>query len=399
MNILDKDTLHACTSCQVCAAVCPKQAIKIDANKDGFYRPLVDAERCVDCGLCRRVCYKYADLPAYDAADASHYAARALDTQVVKETTSGGIADLLCEQLIADGYTCVGVEYDYERNIAVGSVATDREASLKFRGSKYIQSYSHPAFRQLLEADRRGKYAVFGTPCQIYGLDRFLTQCRRRNEFVLVDIYCHGCPSLNIWNKYVADIKRKSGYARFDHLNFRSKVRGWGNFYVVVVVGDRRVYVSPRIGDGFYTMFFSDAVLNDACYDCQARSTLQYCDIRLGDFWGKCYDMDNHGVSVVSVASEKGAALFEAIRPHIWSKEHAPSDFLPYQSYGKKYKLDAALRHHLLMLAADKEMPLSDVVAAYWQAMPLKRRLKQWAKNIILLMPVSIISLAKRMYH
>ena len=59
MNILDKAALHECTSCQLCATMCARGAIKIGLNKAGFYRPVVDADLCTDCGLCTKVCYKF----------------------------------------------------------------------------------------------------------------------------------------------------------------------------------------------------------------------------------------------------------------------------------------------------------------------------------------------------
>lgn len=40
MNITDDSALRACTSCQMCAAVCNHNAIEIHLNRDGFYRPL-----------------------------------------------------------------------------------------------------------------------------------------------------------------------------------------------------------------------------------------------------------------------------------------------------------------------------------------------------------------------
>lgn len=52
MHILNSSAQRNCTSCQVCAAVCPKEAITIDLNPDGFYRPLVNESKCIDCGLC-----------------------------------------------------------------------------------------------------------------------------------------------------------------------------------------------------------------------------------------------------------------------------------------------------------------------------------------------------------
>ncbi|MDQ9828112.1 Coenzyme F420 hydrogenase/dehydrogenase, beta subunit C-terminal domain, partial [Acinetobacter baumannii] len=62
--------------------------------------------------------------------------------------------------------------------------------------------------------DKNGKYAIFGTPCQIFGLDKYLKCRKRREQFVLIDIYCHGCPSMNVWSKYVKKIQQQSGFKK-----------------------------------------------------------------------------------------------------------------------------------------------------------------------------------------
>ena len=51
MNINDKSAKRTCTSCQICAAVCPKNAIKVVLDDNGFYRPTIDNVRCVDCSI------------------------------------------------------------------------------------------------------------------------------------------------------------------------------------------------------------------------------------------------------------------------------------------------------------------------------------------------------------
>ena len=58
-NVTDCKTGRACTGCSMCAAVCPKKAISINLNQDGFYLPILDADKCVNCGLCQKVCYKF----------------------------------------------------------------------------------------------------------------------------------------------------------------------------------------------------------------------------------------------------------------------------------------------------------------------------------------------------
>ena len=45
-----------CCCCSACYAACPKNAISMVADKDGFEYPQVDAEKCIRCYLCLRVC-------------------------------------------------------------------------------------------------------------------------------------------------------------------------------------------------------------------------------------------------------------------------------------------------------------------------------------------------------
>ncbi|MDE6483957.1 MAG: Coenzyme F420 hydrogenase/dehydrogenase, beta subunit C-terminal domain [Duncaniella sp.] len=402
MNIDDRSQIRKCTSCQMCGAVCPTGAISIELNPDGFYRPKVDTDKCIDCGMCVRSCYKFDhDIRMADGFEGkSLYSAWARNPQVVESTTSGGVADLMARKLIERGYTCVGVVYDTESNRAVGKEASTAEDVAGFRGSKYIQSYSVEAFRSLVKNCRKEKYAVFGLPCQIYAVDRFLRAKGCREDHVLIDLYCHGCPSLNLWTKYVDEVVEKTGATKVLSVNFRSKIRGWGNFYVVVVVVVDGIptpvtVVSPRVNDPFYTMFFSDRVLNDSCPDCKLRSTLEYTDIRLGDFWGDKF-VDNHkGVSGVTVCGGSGMEVFDSISAEIECERQEFGSFIKYQSYGKDYRCDMSRRDDLLAMLADKDVSLKEVVAAYKRSLPLKARLILRAKNMIKLLPQGVISSVK----
>lgn len=44
--------LDECTGCASCASICPKQAIKMVADKHGFFHPEINQDQCVGCGLC-----------------------------------------------------------------------------------------------------------------------------------------------------------------------------------------------------------------------------------------------------------------------------------------------------------------------------------------------------------
>ena len=45
-----------CCGCTACCAVCPKEAISMKMDAEGFEYPLVDAIKCVRCHLCLKVC-------------------------------------------------------------------------------------------------------------------------------------------------------------------------------------------------------------------------------------------------------------------------------------------------------------------------------------------------------
>lgn len=399
MNIANKTVLHECTSCQMCAAVCPKDAISIHLNEDGFYRPSVDENRCVDCNLCVKVCYKYDDhLNLSSAADLNKtrlYAAWAKSDTLVKHTTSGGIGDLLARELINEDYKIVGVVYSDDKVRAEHRIAQTLEETVPFRGSKYIQSYTMDALKEVVSHVKTDKYAVFGTPCQIYALARWAERRNFRDHLFFVDLYCHGCPSLHVWTKYQQHIKEKLGLTHFDKVEFRSKIKGWGNFYVVVV-DDHPVFVSSPKDDGFYELFFSDQVLNDACKDCQLRSTLAYTDIRLGDFWGKKY-LDNHrGVSAVSLVTDQAKTVFSRIEKDIDSQASDYADFLPYQSWGKSYQSRLDARKAILSSLAKPNDTIFDAVRAFRKHQSIKGQAMRMLKNVLYYCPQEVTTILKK---
>ena len=402
MNILDKSAKRECTSCQLCATMCARDAIKIILNDDGFYRPVVDADKCTDCGLCAKICYRFEEelkiTTPEQLANTQLYSAWSNNDELVRNTTSGGIGDLLAHELLSQGYKVVGCVYNDEKVRAEHRIATTEEKLIPFRGSKYIQSYNFDAFKEVVKNCKKEKYAVFGTPCQIYALSRIAEIKKVRDQFVFVDLYCHGCPSLHVWTKYHDYIKKTKKLDHFDHVEFRSKVAGWGTFYVVAVVVDGKlVFKSKKNLSGFYELFFCDQVLNDACAGCLLRGTLAYTDIRIGDFWGKKYLKNTRGVSGVSVVTDRGIKLFNKVMKNdITATLCDYKDFLPYQSYGKFYHPRPAARLAILKSLKDNNKDVWDAVRVLHATQPFKARLTRYAKNILALFPITVTNAIKK---
>ena len=403
MNVLETPIINNCTSCGVCATVCSKNAISIRLDREGFYRPFIDRSLCNDCGLCTTVCYKYDNqinkTLNEDLKDKPLYSAWSNDDELVKQTTSGGIGDLLAHELKLEGYKVVGVIYNEEKTRAEHYIAENEDDIVSFRGSKYIQSYTYDAFKKVVANCRNEKYAVFGTPCQIYALNKLATKRKVRDHFFFVDLYCHGCPSLYSWIKYQSDIKKRINVDKFDSIAFRSKAKGWGSLYIVEAKSKgETVYVGNKANDKFYELFFSEQILNKACYDCQLRSTLEYCDVRMGDFWGHKFLGNQRGVSAISTTTEKGREVFEKLGS-ISCARCSYDEFLPYQSWNLTYKVDEEKRKAILKSLSEDSEGIDTAITLLRYHQGLTTKAKRYIKTVLALFPLGLTNGIKRIVY
>ena len=403
MNIQDKNIFRSCTSCGVCATVCSKRAITMQLGSDGFYRPHIDESLCNDCGLCISICYKFdRNVQMTLSANLTQkplYSAWSNDDELVKSTTSGGIGDLLARQLLKDGYNIVGVAYNEDKTRAEHRIAKKEKDIYCFRGSKYIQSYTYEAFKEVVSNCRKEKYAVFGTPCQIYALSKLATQRKVRENFFFIDLYCHGCPSIHAWTKYQNSIKKKEGIKRFNYVNYRSKAKGGGMFKIEARDENGNAFLSSPKDDFFYELFFSDIILNDACDDCLLRSTLEYTDIRLGDFWGHKFLDNQRGVSAVSLCTEKGMFLFDQLKSDITCSRCSYDDFLPYQSWNRTYDVNSDVRKELLSSLSKPQNELSETIKILRHHQGMTATIKRYIKSVFALLPLGFTNSIKKIVY
>lgn len=393
-----EDEINYCTSCQLCSAVCPVNAIEIKLDTEGFYKPIVNEEKCIDCGKCVSVCNKYDNSIVMSDEHKKVCAAKSKDKNILLNSTSGGIGTHLAEQLIKEGYKIIGVTYNYKSDTAENIIIEKAEDLYKIQGSKYIQSHSEKIYKEIFKNLKDEKYAVFGLPCQIYGIDRYLKKINKREDFILVDLFCHGCPSLNLWTKYLNFTKQKYNLSEIEKIEFRSKKKGWHEFIISILDKKGQKFISKNEQDGFFRLFFSNKILNKSCYECKLRSTLNYSDIRLGDYWGAEYDLDTEGVSAVVLVTEKGKEIFEKLKNEIKIKESNLNDVIKAQSYEKNYKLNEKERENILKNLNDNKS-FEIFLKEYEKTLSKKEKIKYILKNIFYLLPQRMRFKIKKYYH
>ena len=319
MNI---SKIHNCYGCGVCATVCNQNIINISLNHDGFYEPhITDHTKCTDCGLCMNVCaYNHDELSAKNIPLKS-YAAWSKEPAVRKKCSSGGVGFEIGRYLIGQGYKVCGVRYNIETKRAEHYIANTIEELIPSIGSKYIQSYTVDGFKAI---NRNEKYLVTGTPCQIDSFRRYIRRFKKEDNFILMDFFCHGVPSMLVWDKYVKWAESKVG--KLTYVSWRNKFTGWHDSWAMSIDGgqtaepvnwhesyneliqERQGYLNSRLsqGDMFYRLFLSDTCLGKACYEkCKYKYDKSAADIRIGDLWGKTYEKEEKGVSGVIVFTKK----------------------------------------------------------------------------------------------
>ena len=321
---------HDCYGCGACAVACGKKIIKMALNKSGFLEPqIIYIEKCTDCGLCSSVCSIKYNAIAQKRDVRGTYAAWSNDKLVQLSSSSGGTSFELGRYCISQGYKVCGVRYNVEKGQAEHYISETIEELAESVGSKYIQSFTEDCFQVF---NRKEKYLVFGSPCQIDSLRRYIQKFHMEEKFILVDFFCHGIPSKHLWNKYLEEKQRK--YGKIEYASWRNKIKGfykfkpadnadvltnrerikWHDGYNLFVKGERGEENSGFINkNSFLRMFLGDYCLNKACFDdCKYKQTSSSADIRIGDFWGSLYQNNHDGVSSVIAFTEKGEMLLNS---------------------------------------------------------------------------------------
>lgn len=312
IKITDKSQ---CCGCTACASICPNDAILMKPDALGFLYPVVDSDKCTDCGLCEKVCAFHAN---YDTSNnlpvPEVYAARHKNMQEVETSRSGAAFIAISDWILNQDGVVYGVGYtDHFR--VVHKRATTREERNEFKGSKYVQSDLGDIFRQVKQDLKDGRIVLFsGTPCQTAGLKSFISKTLQNNLF-LVDIVCHGVPSPYIWRDYIEYLEKKYG-DRIVKVNFRDKEEfGWS----AQIESYDFMNIGRRYSTIFTSMFYHYVMFRSSCAICPFTNTSRPSDMTIADYWGwnradKEINLDNKGVSLILINTLKGKLMFDSVR-------------------------------------------------------------------------------------
>lgn len=325
-----------CTGCMACLQKCPKDAIH-KREDSGFYYPVIDEYKCVNCGICLKTCpvlnEKCVIGNRHMTTDVC-YAIWHKDASIRYNSSSGGFFSALAEYIIKNNGLVFGAAWDSRLVLRHISVSTIHDIEL-LRRSKYVQSDVGSTYIEVKSALENKRLVLYcGTPCQIAGLKAYLNY-KEYDNLLLVDVLCQGVPSPVLFEKYIRDIEDKSNLKIKDVI-FRSKEQGWRcGLLLLVVLEDGTILKRKYANNEFYHSFIKEYHMRPACYKCRFKQDDlgYYGDLTIADFWRigisiPFSDNDWHkGVSAVLVNTQSGASIIEKILGAINIRKRSYKEF------------------------------------------------------------------------
>lgn len=314
---------NECCGCTACMNICPQKAIRMEKDEEGFLYPVVDQEKCIECGLCKKVC---AFQKGYNVEGSLKkvevYATKNKSDEIRMHSSSGGMFYTISKYVLSKGGLVYGVIFD--NNFHAVHIRTDSiDGIKKMMGSKYSQSELGNIYNDVKKDLKDGKLVLFtGTPCQVGGLNKFL-QNIDKTKLILVDIVCHGTPSPKLFQDYISFIE-KTKKKKVKEYYHRSKKLGWEHNEEVIYDDGKDDYTS-RLSQTWKRIFYTDLCLRPSCYSCKYTNITRPGDITIADFWGlEQFDnefVDKKGVSLTLINTTKGQNIFNEISNDLISRK------------------------------------------------------------------------------
>ena len=150
-----------CSGCGACAQICSKHAIDMVEDNEGFLFPILNQEKCVQCGLCDKICPEVNSHQSNVGEYKQCFAATNKDNDYSRMSATIGACTMMAEYVLSIGGYVFGVILDEDEWKAKHRCIDNYSLLQEARNSKYIQSDTGSTYslaKQLLNKDKTVLY-------------------------------------------------------------------------------------------------------------------------------------------------------------------------------------------------------------------------------------------------
>ena len=322
------DRLH-CTGCAACSSVCPKKAITMEADAEGFLMPHINVELCVECGLCQKSCPVLTYKAEVNVPPIAVYAGYIHDIALRRHSSSGGAFPAFANYYysLANGVV-VAAAFDGHLNLK-HIISTRQKDLYKFQGSKYVQSNTRDVYPEIKEKLIGGNEVLFvGTPCQVAGLKSFLR--KKYDNLLTVDLVCHGVPSPQLFKSYLKQVGIDNEKEFKDFFFRNQKSSAYYQHSIVTRYSVKKKILRSK--HSYICAYLKGWIHRESCYNCPFAAIPRQADCTIADFWGVLSNKvsflgeTSNGVSMIMINTEKGETMFRKIKDRFYYEEKTLED-------------------------------------------------------------------------
>ncbi len=317
----------SCSACSACVAVCPAGALKMEKDAAGFWRPVLDKAKCVECGACAKAC-PVRTPPERPTSKPRYFAFYAKDKALRAAGSSGNAFGVFANRCLESGNGVVYGSAMDDDCYGASCKSTGEVPLAALQKSKYLESRMEDAIQRIKKDLRAGRNVLFcGTPCQAAAARSVLGS---PENLILCDFICLGVPSADWFKRYLLQMEKRFG-AKASKVDFRSKLMGWTPLIMEIRFANGKVSRKTTFGDAFIRDYAQKHHLREACYGCN-MITQSVADISLGDYWANKQKNriadTNEGISAVRVNTPQGGRFFDQLRnrPDLFVEELSDAD-------------------------------------------------------------------------
>ena len=290
-----------CAGCMACADICPTGAVEIEPGIDR-YRPIIDQEKCIDCGRCRKVCQQLNPTGLREPAEWRQGWAK--DPSERGSSSSGGFVSAISRAFAESGGAVCACAFSGGR---FGFEVVDDSGDIdRFKGSKYVKSDPSGTYKKVRSLLKAGRKVLFvGLPCQVSAMRNFVGG-RLEERLYTVDLICHGTPSPQLLEMFLEERGCKLG--DIADISFRRKAS-------FQLCDGATAIDMPGVVDRYLIAFLEGLDYTENCYSCAYARRERASDLTLGDSWGtELKDEAGGGISLALCQTEKGEELLRMAR-------------------------------------------------------------------------------------